>query len=140
MLFLPNIILSHNCHIFISPGQDQHEKTGHYTFSLRFSRIEYYILRFDEPGLIRYGSIFPRYSTIYEKRAFLTLFSTPFGQYNHISRTIGIQVLLYAFMCFYVLYFRKKSGNADTGLNHIKTADSFLSTVASHLNVITVSQ
>ncbi len=133
MLFLPNIILSHNCHIFISPGQDQHEKTGHYTFSLRFSRIEYYILRFDEPGLIRYGSIFPRYSTIYEKKSmsscsFRTLmispdppvhnctllygtirftkkerlsrsFPTPFGQYNHISRTRCIQVLLYAFMC-----------------------------------------
>ena len=53
--------------------------------------------------------------TIYEKRAFLTLFPIPFAHYNHISRMIGIQVLLYAFICFYVLYFRKKSGNADTG-------------------------
>ncbi len=66
-----------------------------------------------------------RYSTIYKKRAFLTLFSTPFGQYNHISRTIGIQVLLYAFMCFYVLYFRKKSGNAGAGHKPYKNCGQF---------------
>ena len=46
-----------------------------------------------------------------KKERFSRSFPTPFGQYNHISRTRCIQVLLYAFMCFYVLYFRKKSGN-----------------------------
>ena len=35
-------------------------------------------------------------------------------------------------------YHFRKNQEAQ-GINHIKTADSFLSTVASHLNVITVS-
>lgn len=39
--------------------------------------------------------------------------SSPYlsDKYNYISRTICIQVILCAFMCIYVLYFRKKSGN-----------------------------
>ena len=49
----------------------------------------------------------------------------------------GGYMLLCAFMC---CISEKNQETQTPDINHIKTADSFLSTVASHLNVITVSQ
>ena len=65
----------------------------------------------------------------------------------HLSDSIIISDEPDAFKCFYMLLcafmccISEKNQETQTpDINHIKTADSFLSTVASHLNVITVSQ